>query len=128
MTTGRKCSSRGAFTLVEIMIIVALIGLLAVLAIPSFIKSRKQTQGKRIVNDARIIDTAIDAWAMENNKSDGDAVDMVGISQYAKSGNIDPNDVMGNPYGIGPVGTNQVRISTVSKTALSGVAIDWGAY
>jgi type II secretory pathway pseudopilin PulG len=110
------------------MIIVALIGLLAVLAMPSFIKVRKQTQGKRIVNDARIIDTAIDAWAMENNKADGDAVDMAGISRYAKSGNIDPNDIMGNLYGIGPVGTNQFRISTVSKAALSGVAIDWGSY
>ena len=128
MTTDRKCSSCGAFTLVEVMIIVALIGLLAVLAMPSFIKVRKQTQGKRIVNDARIIDTAIDAWAIEDNKADGDAVDMARISRYAKSGNIDPNDIMGNLYGIDPVGTNQVRICTVSKAALNGVTIDWGSY
>ena len=54
-----------AFTLVEIMIVVAIIGLLTVLALPSFIKSRKQSQGRRILNDARLMDAAVDQWAME---------------------------------------------------------------
>jgi len=110
------------------MIIVALIGLLSVLAMPSYIKVRKQTQGKRIVNDARIVDTAIDAWAMEYQKSDGAFVDMPGISEYAKPNIISTNDVLGNPFGIGPVGTNQVRISSSTKSALAGIAIDWGAF
>ena len=119
---------RQAFTLVEIMIVVALIGLLATLAIPSFIKVRKQSQGKRVVNDARIIDSAIDSWSMENGKTDGDTVDLAAAAGYTKEGTIDPNDVLGNPYGIGNVGTQQVQISSATKTALSGVAIDWGAY
>jgi type IV pilus assembly protein PilA len=119
---------REGFSLLEIMIVVALIGMLATLAMPAFIKVRKQSQGKRIVNDARVIDAAIDAWAMENNKSDGDTVDTVGIATYSKSGTIATSDVLGNAYGIGPVGSNQVRIATGTKTALSGVAIDWGAY
>ena len=110
------------------MIIVALIGLLSVLAMPSYIKVRKQTQGKRIVNDARIVDTAIDAWAMEYQKSDGASVDMPGISEYAKPNIIGTNDVLGNPFGIGPVGVNQVRISGSTKSALAGVSIDWGTY
>lgn len=116
------------FTLVEIMIIVALIGLLAVLAIPSFIRGRKQSQGRRIVNDARIIDAAVDSWAMEAGKSDGDAVDLAGLTPYSKSGNIPVTDVLGNAYGIGPVGTNQVRISVSTKTALAGVGVDWASY
>jgi competence protein ComGC len=127
MTVKARKRSR-AFTLLEIMIVVALIGLLAVMALPGIMKVRKQSQGKRIVNDARVIDTAIDAWAMENNKADGDAVDLVGIDAYSKSGQLRTSDVLGNSYGIGPVGTNQVRISSNTKSALSGVSIDWGAY
>ena len=128
MMTAKAFRQRGAFTLLEIMIVVALIGLLAVMAMPAFVKVRKQSQGKRIVNDARVIDTAIDAWAMENNKADGDIVDLAGINTYSKTGQIRTNDVLGAPYGIGPVGSNQVRIATTTKSALAGVSIDWGAY
>jgi type II secretory pathway pseudopilin PulG len=117
-----------AFTLVEIMIIVALIGLLAAFAIPSFIKVRKQSQGKRIVNDARIIDAAINAWALELNKADGDTVDLTAAAQYTKSGAINPNDILGNSYTISTVGATQVLISATTKSALSGVSIDWGPY
>ena len=122
------CKRSEAFTLLEVMIIVALIGLLAVMAMPAMMKVRKQTQGKRIVNDARVIDTAIDAWAMENNKADGDSVDLVKINEYSKSGQVRTKDVLGNDYGIGPVGVNQVRVSSNTKSALGGVSIDWGAY
>ena len=119
---------RQAFTLVEIMIIVALIGLLAALAVPSFIKVRKQSQGKRIVNDARIIDGAINAWAMETGQSDGNNVDLSAAAQYVKLGAISNTDILGNPWVVNKVGTNQVQISPTSKTALTGVAIDWGSY
>src|SRR5260221_1876085 len=117
-----------AFTLIEIMIVVALIGLLAALAIPSFIKARKESQGKRIVNDARQIDAAIDTWALQAGASDGAAVDLVQAAQYMKSGTINPNDVLGNPYLIGHVGEAQMAISAATKLALGGVTIDWGAY
>ena len=127
MTAKAYRHSRG-FTLLEIMIVVALIGLLAVMALPAFMKVRKQSQGKRIVNDARVIDTAIDAWAMENNKADNDTVDLVAINGYSKSGQLRTTDVLGNPYAIGVVGTSQVRVATSTKSALGGVSIDWGAY
>lgn len=117
-----------AFTLVEIMIIVALIGLLAALAVPAFIKVRKQSQGKRIVNDARVIDAAINAWAMETGQSDGNDVDLTVAAQYVKSGAISNTDILGNPWVISKVGTNQIQISPTSKDALVGVAIDWGPY
>ena len=128
MMTAKAYRHRRAFTLLEVMIVVALIGLLAVMAMPAFIKVRKQSQGKRIVNDARVVDTAVDAWAMENNKADGDVVDLVGINGYSKSGQLHTNDTLGNPYNKGPVGANQVRISTNTKSALAGVSIEWGAY
>jgi prepilin-type N-terminal cleavage/methylation domain-containing protein len=117
-----------AFSLVEIVIVVALIGLLATLLLPGISLARKQSQGKRIVSDARVIDSAIDAWAMENQMTDGDPVDTTAIASYSKSGTLNMTDILGNDYGIGPVGSNQVRISTVTKSALTGAQIDWGAY
>jgi type II secretory pathway pseudopilin PulG len=119
---------RQAFTLVEIMIIVALIGLLAALAVPSFIKVRKQSQGRRIVNDIRIIDAAINAWALETGQADGNGVDLLAAASYTKTGTINPNDVLGNPYYLGTVGPTQIMISADTKTALAGVTIDWGPY
>src|SRR5579859_2274493 len=119
---------RQAFTLVEVMIIVALIGMLAALLIPSFIKVRKQSQGKRIVNDVRQIDAAINAWALEVGVSDGTPVDLSGAAQYTKAGTINTIDLLGNAYLIGPVGDTQIAISGTTKSALAGVSIEWASY
>ena len=120
-------NNKAAFTLVEIMIVVAIIGLLAALAIPGFVKARKQSQGRRIINDARQMDAAVDQWALENGKKDGDSVDTTGAATYLKTAwNV--NDLLGNAYTVGNVGTNQVKISDTSKSALAGVGIDWGPY
>ena len=124
----RPLGEEQAFTLVEIMIVVAIIGLLAALAVPSFIKNRKQSQGRRIMNDARQIDAAINAWAMEVNAADGSAVDLVAAALYAESGSINATDVIGNAYSVSPVGTSQLAIATATKSALDGVGIDWGSY
>ena len=120
--------SRAAFTLVEIMIVVAIIGLLAALSIPSFVKARKQSQGRRIVQDARQMDGAVDQWALEMGKKDGDTIDTNACSVYLKPNSWDPNDVLRNPWTVNTVGPTQILISTTTKTALSGVGIDWGAY
>ena len=119
--------SQAAFTLVEIMIVVAIIGLLAALAIPGFVKARKQSQGRRILNDARQMDAAIDQWALENGKKDGDAVVTTSAATYLKTA-WQANDLLGNAYTVGNVGTGQVAIAAATKTALTGVGIDWGAY
>jgi type II secretory pathway pseudopilin PulG len=119
---------REAFTLVEIMVIVALIGLLATLLIPSFIKIRQQSQGKRIVNDVRTIDAAINSWALEVGVADGTPVDLAAAGTYTKLGTIKTVDVLGNPYAFGNVGDSQVMISAATKLALSAVSIDWGSY
>ena len=120
-------NNRAAFTLVEIMIVVAIIGLLAALAIPGFVKARKQSQGRRIINDARQMDAAVDQWALENGKKDGDTVDTAGAATYLKTA-WTANDLLNNAYTISTVGTNQVKISDTTKTALAGVGIDWGPY
>src|SRR3989442_1951519 len=77
--------NKAAFTLVEIMIVVAIIGLLAALAIPGFVKARKQSQGRRILNDARQMEAAVDQWALENGKKDGDTDDTAAAATYMKT-------------------------------------------
>ncbi|PYI86248.1 MAG: prepilin-type cleavage/methylation domain-containing protein [Verrucomicrobia bacterium] len=122
-------NNRAAFTLVEIMIVVAIIGLLAALAIPGFVKARKQSQGRRIINDARQMDAAIDQWALENGKKDQDAIDTgaTAAGSYMKT-TWPTQDLLNQAYSYGKVGSNQVGISSTTKTALANVGIDWGPY
>ncbi len=119
--------TRSAFTLVEIMLAGAIIGLLTALAIPQFIKSRKLVQGRRILNEVRQMDTAIGQWAVEKSKAEGDGIVTAEAASYLKTAWPD-NDMMGNAYSIMVVGSTQVQINASTKAALAGVGIDWGPY
>ena len=119
--------NQAAFTLVEIMIVVAIIGLLAALAVPGFVKARKQSQGRRIINDARQMDAAIDQWALETGQTDGAAISTANAQSYLKTG-WKTGDILGNVYLTTVVGTTQIAINTATKNALAGVGIDWGPY
>jgi len=93
---------RGGFTLVEIMIVVAIIALLAAIAVPGFLRARKRSQASRIVNDLRLIDAAVDQYAIETNKVTGAAVGTADWTNYLKKGSALYNtgkDLFGNPYG-----------------------------
>ena len=118
---------RSAFTLVEIMIVVAIIGLLAALAIPGFVKARKQSQGRRIMNDVRQMDAAIDQWALETGQTDGAAINSTGAGTYLKTP-WKTTDLLNNAYSITIVGTTQIAISANTKSSLGNVGIDWGNY
>ncbi len=63
--------NRGGFTLVEIMIVVAIIALLAAIAVPNFLRARKRSQATRILEDLRLLDSANDQYAIETNKNSG---------------------------------------------------------
>ena len=81
---------RAGFTLVEIMIVVVLIGLLASIALPNFIKSRTTTQTDVCINNLRIIDDAIQQWALEEKRGANAAVEFADISPYMKRNVICP--------------------------------------
>ncbi len=116
-----------AFTLVEIMIVVAIIGLLAALAVPGFVKARKQSQGRRIINDARQMDAAIDQWALETGQTDTATINTTGAASYLKTA-WRTADILGAQYTFNTVGTQQVQIAGTTKGALANVGIDWGPY
>ena len=118
---------RSAFTLVEIMIVVAIIGLLAALAIPGFVKARKQSQGRRILNDARQMDAAVDQWALETGQTDGNAINTTSAATYLKTA-WKSNDLLNNAYAVTVVGGTQMAVNANTKSSLAGVGIDWGAY
>ena len=119
--------NRGGFTLVEIMIVVAIIALLAAIAVPNFLRARKRSQATRILEDLRIIDSAIDQYAIENNKSGGATVSWTDVQAYLKKGSVIYNstatDLLGNAFSGGTFSVDSLpKLSTTSFSKLSDVA------
>ncbi len=93
---------RKGFTLVEIMIVVAIIALLAAIAVPGFLRARKRSQASRILNDLRMIDSALDQYAIETNKKSNDPVGTADWTSYVKKGSPlynTGNSLLGTAYG-----------------------------
>ncbi|MGI9086946.1 MAG: type II secretion system protein [Chthoniobacterales bacterium] len=115
-------SQRG-FTLVEIMIVVAIIALLASIAVPGFLRARKRSQASRVINDLRLLDGAVDQYAIENNKVSGAHPVFSDLKSYVKAGTnlyVTGKDLFGNAYG--PFTVDSVpKVPDTTKTGLSDV-------
>lgn len=105
-----RTSRAGGFTLVEIMIVVAIIGLLASMAIPNFVKARNQAQTTACISNLQQIEGAISTWALQNKKGSGDAVTLEdlkagGFIKLTASGDL-PACPGGGQYSVTTVDAN----------------------
>jgi prepilin-type N-terminal cleavage/methylation domain-containing protein len=81
-----RIQSKQGFTLVEIMIVVAIIGLLAAIAVPNFIQARNSARSNTCINNLRLIDAAKEQYAIENNIASGAATTSAECTPYLKNG------------------------------------------
>ena len=107
-------SRKSGFTLVEIMIVVAIIGLLAAIAIPNFVRARNTAQQNACINNLRQLDGAKQQWALENKKTDTDTMASTDVAVYIKN-NIYPSCPASGTYTLGAVNADP----TCSKSTLA---------
>lgn len=93
------------FTLVEIMIVVLIIGILAAIAVPNFVKARESARRASCLGNMTQIDSAKEQWAMDNKKSSGDACTSANVAPtYIKSFPVCPSTA--TAYTVGAIGTS----------------------
>jgi prepilin-type N-terminal cleavage/methylation domain-containing protein len=133
MITAFHHRTRRGFTLVEIMLVVAILALLAAIAIPNWTRGRKRSQATRILNDLRIIDDALVQWAIDNNKTPGETASLADLRSYFKPTDTPLYDrgvdLLENPYGPFVVDiTPKVHASTFEALEEVAPAEFWSPY
>ncbi len=137
-------AKRAGFTLVEIMIVVAIIALLAAIAVPNFLRARKRSQATSTIETLRMIDAAKDQYSIENGKSAPTVPTGADLLGYVKKDSKlysqllaeAPVDEINNPITINAI-DSAPKITAATRTALDDVlggagsaAADtfWGPY
>src|SRR5712671_6923027 len=79
-----RASPQAGFTLVEIMIVLAIIGLLAAIAIPNYVTARTLSQKNACINNLRQLDGAVQQYALENKLSSSSTYTLTSLMPYIK--------------------------------------------
>lgn len=114
------------------MMVIGIIVLLASIAVPAYIRVRMRSQASRIMEDLRIIDSALDQYATDYNKFSGAPVTFTDLQPYIKTGSTlydTGADLFGVPYG--PFSVDYIpQLSLSTYNALSDVTTPgfWSPY
>ena len=111
-----KTPHRQGFTLVEIMIVVAIIGILSAIAIPNFVRNRNESQQKACIANMRLISTSAENWRTENRMDmigDDWKTKLVGASNYVKTEPICPS---GGVYTVNVVGDEVIVTCSLAES------------
>ena len=107
------------------MIVVAIIALLASIAVPNFLRARKRSQASRVLEDLRMLDGALDEYAIERNKQGGASASFSDLQSYIKTGTALYNsggvELFGHTY-IGFSVDNVPKVNGTTFNQLSDVA------
>ncbi len=116
---GVRHPADGGFTLVEIMIVVAIIGLLAAIAVPGFLRARESSQLSMIANNLRILETAKNQYALDWKLATSAPVTEADLLPYLKAQQPVPA-VAQETYTF--VDVNTLIIATLTQGSLAGKA------